>query len=120
MKQLLLMGSFLFSFCAMAQEFKYDIPKKVVVTQRPDIYTLPLSPQQRDSLIKQFKTDMVKVGSGIHYLPQDGMPCLVPDTKDIVAIPNAWPKMEVPFMSQTPNPALPNRPSVIVPKNDTK
>lgn len=119
MKQLLLTGSFLFSVCAMAQELKYDIPKKVIVTQRPGIYTTPLSPQQTDSLIKQFKTGMVKVGSGIRYLPQDGMPCLVPDTKDIVAIPNAWPKVEVPFASKIPNPALPNRPS-IVPKNDTK
>lgn len=28
---------------------------------------------------------------GIYALPQDGMPCIVPDTKDMAALPNAAP-----------------------------
>ena len=40
---------------------------------------------------------------GIYRLSQDGMPCLIPDTKDIAAIPNAVPRVEVPFRSRIPN-----------------
>ena len=119
MKPLLLIIFYMLSVGTMAQEWKPDIPKELIVTQRPGIQ-LHWTPQQRDSLIKRFSIGMAKMGSGIHYLPQDGMPCIVPDTEDIVAIPNAWSKVEVPFIYKIPNPALPNRPSVIVPKDNTK
>ncbi|OLY91505.1 hypothetical protein SAMN05444008_103278 [Cnuella takakiae] len=31
-------------------------------------------------------------GSRVRILPQDGMPCIVPDTSDIAAMPNAFKK----------------------------
>lgn len=42
---------------------------------------------------------------GVYALPQDGMPCMVPNTADIAAIPNAMPqKKAVPF-GKIPNAA---------------
>jgi hypothetical protein len=41
---------------------------------------------------------------GVYNLPQDGMPCVVPDTEGIAPIPNASPKVTVPFESTMPNP----------------
>lgn len=41
--------------------------------------------------------------SGVYSLPQDGMPCIVPDTKNIAAIPNAFVKKETLKLGQIPN-----------------
>jgi len=46
----------------------------------------------------------------IVFLPQDHMPCVVPDTNEIAPMPNAWSGVTTPFRSQyhpIPNPALP-------------
>jgi hypothetical protein len=40
---------------------------------------------------------------GIYSLPQDRMPCIVPDTGGLVAIPNAFPTAVVPFKTTIPN-----------------
>jgi hypothetical protein len=38
------------------------------------------------------------------YRLRDGMPCIVPDTKDIAAIPNAWPApRQLPYPATIPN-----------------
>ena len=44
---------------------------------------------------------------GVHLLPQDRMPCLVPETANLVPMPNAW----------TPgkNPSLKNAPGILSP-----
>lgn len=45
----------------------------------------------------------------IVFLPQDKMPCLIPNTKDIAAIPNGWKHITVPFRPKyhpIPNPGL--------------
>jgi hypothetical protein len=39
-----------------------------------------------------------------HNLPQDRIPCIVPDTS-AVKMPNAFPNPQVPFASRMPNPA---------------
>ena len=48
---------------------------------------------------------------GVYRLRQDNMPCIVPDTKDLAIIPNAWKgPVKVPFRGNSPripNPALP-------------
>ena len=56
-------------------------------------------PNKKDSLVSFQKGQLLKgVKSGVYRLLQDGMPCIVPDTKDIVAIPNAFKgKVSVPF-----------------------
>ncbi|MDB5197994.1 MAG: hypothetical protein JWP88_2365 [Flaviaesturariibacter sp.] len=45
----------------------------------------------------------VPVKPGVYNLPQDGMPCVVPDTEGIAAMPNAVKVVKVPFRSQMPN-----------------
>lgn len=40
---------------------------------------------------------------GVYALPQDNMPCIVPYTADIVAIPNAMPQKEVVPFGKIPN-----------------
>ncbi|MBO9682502.1 MAG: hypothetical protein J7502_07540 [Flavisolibacter sp.] len=47
-------------------------------------------------------------------LPQDKMPCIVPDTSGLAKIPNAWGATTVPYVPQfhsIPNPALPRQQS---------
>lgn len=45
---------------------------------------------------------------GVHYLAEDHMPCVVPDTKGISAMPNAWPSTKNIYKDgNMPNPALP-------------
>ncbi|RYZ00234.1 MAG: hypothetical protein EOO11_02275 [Chitinophagaceae bacterium] len=50
----------------------------------------------------------LQVAPGTYALPQDGTPCIVPDTKGIAAIPNAAPVLQVPFSSNIPNPYAPD------------
>ena len=93
----------------MTQEFKPAISKMVersIVKQRT-AKRMHL-PQQKDSLIKQFKAYMAKAkNDNIRYLPQDHMPWIVPDAAAIAIIPNAWPHVQVPFKSAIPNPMTP-------------
>jgi hypothetical protein len=49
----------------------------------------------------------------IVILPQDHMPCVVPDSASVALIPNAWSGAKVPFQPgfrPIPNPALPKQP----------
>jgi hypothetical protein len=76
--------------------------------------------QKRQSIIFPFDTTLVLKNNfhlkntlpqkfplpGVYNLPQDNMPCIVPDTKEIAAIPNAVLKIENPFISKIPNPYL--------------
>jgi len=78
-----------------------------------------------DSLQKQLQNYFKQRGisnnllSNLHEnmatLPQDRMPCLVSDTKNIVKIPNAWNAATIPYIPQyhrIPNPALPKMQSL--------
>lgn len=65
---------------------------------------------------------------GIHRLPQDGMPCIVPDMNATVAIPNNWKgEKKVPFRGvqpRIPNNAKPfrlspSRPLLTYPDTET-
>ena len=49
----------------------------------------------------------------IAFLPQDHMPCVVPDSTSAAMMPNAWSGAKVPFQPgfrAIPNPALPKQP----------
>lgn len=41
---------------------------------------------------------------GVHFLPQDGMPCIVPETVTLGNIPNAWNGKRILFNDKIPNP----------------
>jgi hypothetical protein len=113
MKLLLLITCSAFYISSSAQEFKVDVPK---IMKQSDVlkkhYEIGKS-VNKDSLIKKFKDYFsMKSNAGIYYLTQDNMPCIVPDTKDIAAIPNAWPNVQIPFKTTIPNPGLQNTPLV--------
>ncbi|HEV7333207.1 MAG TPA: hypothetical protein VGN63_19385 [Flavisolibacter sp.] len=74
--------------------------------------------QKLKALHKQSDTSIVKPPvqpyylinpkPGIHRLPQDNMPCIVPDMNATVAIPNTWKgEKSVPFRGTQPR--IPNR-----------
>ncbi|MBC7863496.1 MAG: hypothetical protein IAF38_11005 [Bacteroidia bacterium] len=68
-----------------------------------------VDPTKKDSFVNLQYGQLFLKGAkpGVHRLPQDGMPCIVPDTKDIVAIPNLFKgKVSVPFVGSQPH--IPN------------
>ena len=117
MKLLLLPIFCCISFCAFAQ---------VPDTKNPWTMQLP------DSLLKRFKGNNNEVlkqklqdymqrkhrpnqlladkMGNVAILPQDHMPCVVPDTNAIASMPNAWSEVTNPYRATDdpiPNPALP-------------
>ena len=57
---------------------------------------------------------------GVYWLPQDNMPCVVPDSTKTVRIPNAWkgPK-RIPYKSNPPRIPNPTKPWVPFPITNT-
>lgn len=58
---------------------------------------------------QEFTVQLSSHQNKITILPQDKMPCVIPDTSDIAAIPNAWTPVTVPYKPQhqpIPNPAI--------------
>ena len=107
MKALLLPLLFLFSASLFAQADQDAVIKKKldelrrrrqIETEHNKVWMLP----NRNKNITPLSY-LQNPKPGVHRLPQDGMPCIVPDTKDIAAIPNAAPRVEVPFRSRIPN-----------------
>jgi hypothetical protein len=118
MKLLLLSAFCIFSVCAFAQ-----VPKN----SNPYLYRLPdtLKKFKGDNTEafqkllhdhfqkKQFQNNLLANKHGnIVILPQDHMPCVVPDTNGLVKIPNAWNVVSIPYQSPNhpiPNPSLPKQ-----------
>jgi hypothetical protein len=112
MKLLMATALSVISFCSLAQQ------DNNAWRMNPEI--LKRFKGNNDSLQKQMHNYFQKEGvpinllSNMHgnvaILPQDRMPCIVPNTKDISPIPNAWSGVTVPYKSPVhpiPNPALP-------------
>ncbi len=60
-------------------------------------------PRKPDETFPQLAEGVLIRKPGVYALPQDRMPCIVPDTGGIVAIPNAFPSVVVPFRTTIPN-----------------
>lgn len=119
MKRLLyLLFCFAASSVAKAQLFSGEVEKyQQDATYRNSII------QKLHALRKQSDTSIVKPPTqpyylvnpkpGTHSLPQDNMPCIVPDMNATVAIPNTWKgEKKIPFKGvqpQMPNPVKPFR-----------
>jgi hypothetical protein len=62
---------------------------------------------------KKFQNNLLANKQGnVILLPQDNMPCIVPDTSGIAKMPNSWGTTAVPYVPQfhpIPNPALPKQ-----------
>jgi hypothetical protein len=73
-----------------------------------DYFNGQLYKKNFDSLLKRsFKIGM-QTSAGWHTLPQDHMPCFVPDTKEVSKIKNLWNEPVLVFRDgNMPNAALP-------------
>ncbi len=114
----------LFGFSASSQAFKVDVPTVMKQSDAPRLFKDNLFPQKihKDSLIEKLRVFVggKKLNPGIYYLPQDNRSCHAPDTKDIAAIPNARPGVQVPFKSAIPNPGGQDKPLIPQPKSPIK
>lgn len=102
-KQPVMKGFFVLLFCATAAtasaqrtnaELEKLFEKNKTLLQKVTIQAPMLHPGSSKSYT-----------AGVYPLPQDQMPCVVPDTKAIVAIPNALPTLSIPEIAAIPNPA---------------
>jgi hypothetical protein len=120
-KPILLIACFAFFSTVSAQEFKVDVPK---IMKHSNVFKQLNTPKRsfnRDSLIQGLQNFFTtKHHPGMYYLPQDNMPCLVPDTEDVSAMPNVWPQPETSFKSAMPNPGFREKPLIERPKDKTK
>ena len=107
MKRLLLLCGILSGMVASAQSEQPSVPPSNNGTVM--IYLL------RDSIRLTLKSGK-PLEPGVYRLP-GGMPCLVPDTRNLSPMPNGWRgPVLVPFThgaNRIPNPALPNGVRVI-------
>lgn len=79
-----------------------ELKKKLADSHSSAPYNFQLGPSVRADVLGA-KPLAVPVKPGTYNLPQDGMPCIVPDTEGIAAMPNAAKVVKVPFRSQMPN-----------------
>jgi hypothetical protein len=93
-----------------AQEFQPDIDKMIAQSPwakvKKDTAKPRFLPRAMDLNMLGLKAMQRK--PGVYAMPQDGMPCIVPDTNDIAAMPNAAKAIPVPPANRMPN-AAPNR-----------
>lgn len=119
MKLLLLSAFCFFAFAALAQ-----IPHKSPRILNQDEILRRFKGTNNDTLRKQFQEYLRRRGfsndllankrGNMAILPQDHMPCIVPDTNAIASIPNAWKGTTLPYRPSyhpIPNPALPKQQS---------
>jgi hypothetical protein len=76
--------------------FRYEFPKRYDARILPDT-----------SILLKELTMLKNKKPGVYRLPQDNMPCIVPDSTKTVQMPNAWkgPK-RIPYQSNPPR--MPN------------
>jgi hypothetical protein len=113
----------LFCCCAASAVAEAQLLSGEVEKYQQDVTYRNSVIQKLAALKKQGDTSIVKPPTrpyylvnprpGIHRLPQDNMPCIVPDMNATVAIPNTWKgEKRLPFRGappQVPNPAKPFR-----------
>ena len=114
MKLLLVFSAFAISLVAAAQEekdklqrfgnkWKFQRPLRIIEPKDSSSLNFPPYPKKQP---------------GVYRLPQDGMPCIVPDTKDVASIPNVWKgTIRTPYKGRKPTIPNPSQPNV---QPDTK
>jgi hypothetical protein len=92
---------------AQAQEFQPELDK---IINKQEIRKM----MNRESSGLVSKPNILfnnNTSNRVQVLPQDFMPCIVPDTKEIAVMPNAWQNTKLPDAGQIPN-AIPQKPSL--------
>jgi hypothetical protein len=113
MKVLLLLAICVASFTVSAQMIDKETLKKRVEEfnnkyKDGGMPNVPLFKPKFQTNLASVAPSLVPRQSGVHSLPQDGMPCIVPDVTEIAAMPNAATKVDA-FKSSIPN-AVPVQP----------
>jgi hypothetical protein len=108
MKALLLAAFVFFSLDAAAQQNGDSTMKKLREQlnqyQGKKLNVSPLRPLLLDTFQLRNKSfTLPGKKPGVYPLRQDRMPCIVPDTNALVAIPNAFGKPVLPFRTEIPN-----------------
>ena len=81
---------------------------RVSAQKLDDYYSGQLFKKHYDSLLKKSFKIGLPSSAGWHSLPQDHMPCFVPDTKNLSKIRNIWNEPVLVFRDgNMPNPAVP-------------
>jgi hypothetical protein len=76
--------------------------------KNPQVYKYDAFRHDTTLQLRMFPPVGNQVQRGVYQLPLDKMPCVVPDVRASIAIPNAWGgAVVIPFYSRIPNPALP-------------
>jgi hypothetical protein len=118
MKKLLLVAFVLTAANLYSQEFQPDLNKLIARSKLSSIKKDTSKPTLRHPFtldLKMLAPKSFNREPGVHALPQDGMPCIVPDTKRIAAMPNAATKHRVPPANRIPNATPEQR---LLPKSD--
>ena len=104
-----------------AQEFQPDINKLIAQSPWAKVKKDTLKPRllPRTMDLNMLGLNAMKRKPGVHALPQDGMPCIVPDTNSIAAMPNAAKAIPVPPANRMPNAAT-NRRTPPAPEGETR
>lgn len=112
MKRLLIVAFVLTVTNLSAQEFQPDINKLIERSKFSTIKKDTSKPTLRHPFAFDLKLLAPKSFNrepGVYTLPQDGMPCIIPDTQSIAAIPNATKNSQVPPANRIPNAASEQR-----------
>ncbi len=109
-----------FSSLSFAQVFKPDI-KKLADKAAAQNFQKQNKPLVFKARLRQpiVTSTSIKREPGVYALPIDNMPCVVPDTKDIAAMPNALSHFPSLLAGRMPNKGSKNA-IPIVPKNLSK
>jgi hypothetical protein len=122
MKLLPLLFACFISFMANAQNNRDCIQQsRQKLSELKKTQHVPTTIVRKDTA-RQLSNFALLLKPGVHHLPQDNMPCLVPDPNATVAIPNAWRgETKVPYTGKPPRipnaakPLAPPRPLIITP-----
>lgn len=113
MKLLLLFAFCIFSLCAFAQTPKETNPYSFQLADTFKIFKGNENTLQLREYWQRKQTPQTKLTSKLGkvvILPQDNMPCIVPETNVAAKIPNAWGSVTKPYIAPVnpiPNPSLP-------------
>jgi hypothetical protein len=105
MKLVFAVASLLAGPALHAQEFQPDLQKIIDNSRLSRLKqdTLGQIPNAFGYHLPSLEPKVVKPAPGIYSLPQDGMPCIVPDTQNIAAMPNATRREVTPPANRIPN-----------------
>lgn len=109
MKRLLLFVCVIPSIINAQNKTDYSELFKQKTSELKNLQGYPLSSVESDSTTKPFDLALFLTNPkpGVHHLPQDNMPCLIPDPTATVSIPNAWAgEIKVPYTGNPPH--IPN------------